>query len=632
MRRMGIGLGVGINRSNYAQGIFSAYQSRVIADGGITEAGACVDAVSGLLLNASLLLIPSGYKGGKLYAEIPTNGNGDLTWTRGSDAFRTNASGLIQRVPWNLLQRSEEFDNAAWNKTNVTISSNTTNAPNGTTTADTVIMTGTNSQLRSFQQLTSVGNSLTNTFSIYIKYVDRPFIQLVWGTAFSTSDYANFNIENGTITGGTYTNASIVNVGDSWFRISITTAGSNTTPYAYAWFIDSGTALRATASSGGGSYFIWGAQLVEGTTAQTYLPTTDRLNFPRLSYMYGSCPALLLEPQRTNLFVQSQDFDNASWGKTNTSVTANNTTAPDGTSTADLIVENTATGGHFVNRPGLGLSSGAYTITVYAKAKERSKLMIFYGGTIAKGYGFDLANGTMSSVTGITAADSFAITSVGDGWYRCQIGIASSTVTSVEIYMLSSFTSFLYTGNGTSGLYLWGAQLELGAYATTYIPTTSATATRVADSFSLSNIYTNGLISASGGTWFVELRGVSALARDVFARSLGIANDLTSPTNAFYLAKDGTPTTAIQFRKLISSVETTLFTIATGTCKLAIKWNGSTMDVFQNGTKIVSATAFTPTNMEFLFGNGNDVPKFIQQMALSPTPLSDTDCTTITTL
>ena len=77
MRKMGIGLGVGINRSNYAQGIFNAYSARVVADGGVVESGACVDAVSSLLQSASLLLIPSAYKGGKLYAEIPTNGNGD---------------------------------------------------------------------------------------------------------------------------------------------------------------------------------------------------------------------------------------------------------------------------------------------------------------------------------------------------------------------------------------------------------------------------------------------------------------------------------------------------------------------------------------------------------------------------
>src|SRR4030042_1478083 len=101
--RLGIGLGL-FKQAAVSVGVrlFSAYKSRVIADGGTVEADNCgISALNnGLLQTASLLLIPSGYKGGKAYAEIPTNGNGDLTWTRASDAWRTNADGLIQRVPW----------------------------------------------------------------------------------------------------------------------------------------------------------------------------------------------------------------------------------------------------------------------------------------------------------------------------------------------------------------------------------------------------------------------------------------------------------------------------------------------------------------------------------------------------
>jgi len=452
--RMGIGLGIGINRSNYAQGIFSAYQSRVTADGGVTEAGACVDAVSGLLQTASLLLIPSGYKSGKAYAEIPTNGNGDLTWTRASTALRTNSSGLLE----------------------------------------------------------SMGSGV-----------------------------------------------------------------------------------------------------------------------PRLSYMYGSCPALLLEPQRTNNILRSEEFDNSYWFKSGISVTANSTTAPDGNTTADLIIENNLPGAHYIFRTGLGLASGTYTITVYAKAKERSKLLVFSSGTSSKGYGFDLANGTTSAVTGVTAADSFSITSVGNGWYRCQIGISSSTITIIEIYTLTSFSSFSYTGDGTSGLYLWGAQLELGAYPTTYIPTTTASATRIADSFSRNNIYTNGLITSSGGTWFVELRGNLSLTRDsIGALWIGDNSTAASLGNSLNIRSAGTG--LLPINKCVAGTLTQLYVTLTSTVKLAIKWNGSTADVFVNGTKVVSATSFSTTNMEFFNGQGNDVPKFIQAMALYPTPLSDTDCTTLTTL
>jgi hypothetical protein len=95
---MGIGLGIGINRSNYAQGIFNAYNSRVVADGGVTEAGGCVDAVTGLLLTASILTIPSGYKANKLYSQIPTSGLADFTWTRASTATRVQSGGTVASV------------------------------------------------------------------------------------------------------------------------------------------------------------------------------------------------------------------------------------------------------------------------------------------------------------------------------------------------------------------------------------------------------------------------------------------------------------------------------------------------------------------------------------------------------
>jgi hypothetical protein len=95
-----VGIGVGIGRQRFAQGggIFAAYAARVAADGGVTEAGACVNAVSGISLNSSLLLVPSGYKSGVVYSQIPTNGDGDLTFTRASSATRVNSDGEIEVV------------------------------------------------------------------------------------------------------------------------------------------------------------------------------------------------------------------------------------------------------------------------------------------------------------------------------------------------------------------------------------------------------------------------------------------------------------------------------------------------------------------------------------------------------
>jgi len=613
MRRMGIGLGVGINRSNYAQGIFSAYQSRVIADGGVTEAGACVDAVSGLLQTASLLLIPSGYKSGKAYAEIPTNGNGDLTWTRASDAWRTNADGLIQRVPWNLLQQSEDFTSGVWGKlSGTTVTANQTTAPNGTNTAD-LITEGT-AVLLYYTTLTSAG---TYTQSWYLKKGTGDIAAMYFGSGYS----ARYNLTLGTIVSTNNVTATITDVGNGWYRC---TATATPTASFYA-------GLNYTNSSGL-TIYAWGAQLVEGSSAQTYFPTTDRLNVPRLSYMYGSCPALLLEPQRTNLALYSEQFDNAYWTKNATSVTANTTTSPDGTTNADKIVENSALAEHFVAAGNITYAAGAYTISVYAKASERSVIQLFFNGSIniVAFANFDLANGVVGSTGSGTTA---TITSVGNGWYRCAITATCVLGTAPGLYycIQTSTTATraqTYTGNGTSGLFVWGAQLELGAYATTLIPTTTASATRIADSFSRNNIYTNGLITSSGGTWFVQFRVQSNAQRDNSnALRIGDANnsfDISGSTSGYGFIV-GKVVSATYSNILFSNLGASAFV------KLAIKWNGTTADVFANGTKVVSATSFTPTDLPNLSGSFGSA-LFIQAMGLHPTPLTDAQCIELTTL
>ena len=463
MRRMGIGLGIGINRSNYAQGIFGAYQSRVIADGGVTEAGGCVDAVSSLLQSASLLLIPSGYKGGKAYAQIPTNGNGDLTWTRASDANRTNSSGNIELM-----------------------------------------------------------------------------------------------------------------------------------------------------ASG----------------------------VPRLSYMHGSCPALLLEPQRTNLALQSESFDNASWVKSNSTVTANSTTSPDGTTNADTLITTNSLNFHRLSQNTTISALTNYTYTIFAKQNSSSLIQIALNTgftstpSLSPYANFNLSTGVVSqSGNGATAS----IQSVGNGWYRCVItatsliGISAGQINIVQINSTTAPPFQSWQGTGEESVFIYGSQVEAGAYPTTYIPTTTASATRVADSFSRNNIFTNGLITSSGGTWFMELRGNVAYTRDAFGAGIYISDTTNLTSNNINIRNGGGGAVRLAINKVISGVSTALYLTTTDTVKLAIKWNGTTADIFANGTKVISATSFTPTNMEFLRGE-QGVPAFIQQMALYPTPLSDTDCTTITTL
>ena len=615
----------------------SRYFTRVTQGGAIYEKPLCVESginSSPLLQQASMLMIPSGYKGGTAYAELPSNGNGDLTWTRASDAWRTNSDGLIQRVPWNLLQYSEMFTNAVWTAGNSTITANTITAPNGTLTADTIasnISIGFETRVR--QTVVQNANT-TYTLSCYAKKGTVNWFIVRNLAVNSTAGRAWFNLNTGTIgTVNSGLTASIENVGDGWYRCTISGVSNGATN-----LIDLAPSLSDgvfNATSTGESVYIWGAQLVEGTTAQTYLPTTDRLNFPRLSYMYGSCPSALLEPQRTNLILQSQDFDNASWIKTNVTITANTTTGPDGSTNADKIIATTTNDLHICESSSNSFVSGTtYTFSFYAKKSENDFIQFTASSSLlSTRANFNVSNGTLGTVdAGLTAS----ITSANDGWYRCIVTFTASATGSFRIILCAITTSTAvrfqtFAGNGTSGLFLYGAQLEAGAYPTTYIPTTgSATVTRVADSFSRDNIYTNGLISASGGTWFVELRGNLSLKGD--AAGDGIFLQTVGNTDNFRLYSESASSSRIIIYKRVSNVNTLLYTTTTDTTKLAIKWNGSTADIFANGTKVVSATTFTATQMQDFVTSINASPKYIQAMALFPTPLSDTDCAAITSI
>jgi hypothetical protein len=206
-------------------------------------------------------------------------------------------------------------------------------------------------------------------------------------------------------------------------------------------------------------------------------------NVPRFDHspVTGESLGLLIEEQRTNIFTYSEQFDNAAWTKVLSTITANATTAPDGTSTADLLTETTGEGQHEARYPTPSLTDGVtYTTSIYAKSNGRYLQVIFPIASPGHNAVFDLVNGVVvSSTVAITAA----IEGVGDGWYRCSLtSIKSGTGTATIRILTNNGSTALYTGDGTSGLYIWGAQLEVGAFPTSYIKTEASQVTRAADS------------------------------------------------------------------------------------------------------------------------------------------------------
>jgi hypothetical protein len=220
----------------------------------------------------------------------------------------------------------------------------------------------------------------------------------------------------------------------------------------------------------------------------------------------GVSQGLLRENQATNLVLRSEEFDNAYWLKSIATITSNTVIAPDGTLTGDKLVETISSGIHAVYKS-LTLTATSYTASYYMKSAERTWGFVQLSTTALGAY-FDLQNGVVGTVdAGFTAS----IQGVGNGWYRCSV----TTTATAASWTSASFPAQgnglkSYTGDGVSGIYIWGAQLEANSYPTSYIKTVASQVTRAADTITLTNtdVYNTAEFTAVSSPFGVS--GVSA--------------------------------------------------------------------------------------------------------------------------
>jgi hypothetical protein len=564
---------------------------------------------------ASLIVTPNAYKEGKIFAIKPTDGSGDLSVVRATSAtIPKNAQGLVEVPRTNLLLRSEEFNLSPWGALGtIIITPNATTSPDGSLTADLIL--GADSVATVNQIITgTIGVVYTNSF--YIKNNNSTQSQILVRNALSIID-SKINWTGSILTSITNTvgTTSFEDYGNGWYRI-ISTYTAVEAPQR--------TRIYPTLNTNQ-SVYIWGAQLEEGVTATEYIPTTSVIrtkfagitqdggsasNIPRLDYTNGSCPSILVEPQRTNLVLRSEEFDNASWLKAAGSfITPNTFESPSGTLTADLL-----SGVNFNISQNVSVGAGTYTFSVYVKSQ---------GLDIGKEIAVRFQNSPFPQTN---------ITTDGN-WQRISVTI---TVTLTTI--LSPRVLIFGLTNPVSQIYIWGAQLEAGSNATSYIPTVASTVTRNADIISKTGI--SSLIGQTEGTMFIETQPLQSLISDGVTRALFSLNENYLSLNLFYLRRINN-----NYILNVNSLGVTLATLTIFTysninlnkLKIAIKYGSNTLKVFVNGVNTVNQTiASVPNTNTLTLGsnrnNGDILDGRIDSFQLYKTQLTDAECIQLTTI
>jgi hypothetical protein len=275
-------------------------------------------------------------------------------------------------------------------------------------------------------------------------------------------------------------------------------------------------------------------------TNSSGLVSTINADLPRFDYDPISlvCKGLLIEEQRTNLFTYSSEFDNAAWEKNNTTITPNTIVAPDGTLTADAIVETTTSNTFHNIRQSVSVSSGQ-VITFSFYAKESTRRYAWFGvfsttgaygaGTRFRDSTIDLQTGLETGTTAGTLTYTFSSSSVGNGWYRYVIVMQATTGSGTVFGSIgpaeSSSSYASYTGAVDKNIYAWGTQFEVGSFATSYIPTVASTVTRNADIATMTGTNFSDWFNAPEGAFMAQFWSIGTGG---FVIQAGTANNFNS--------------------------------------------------------------------------------------------------------
>ena len=348
-------------------------------------------------------------------------------------------------------------------------------------------------------------------------------------------------------------------------------------------------------------------------------------DIPRLDYSDGSCPSLLLEPASTNLAEYSEDFSQG-WNKNNSTVTTNQTTSPSGDLTADKFISDDTNQPRVERAFTVPATNTTYTFSVFVKKINTRYIGLarFSGG---QGAIFDFDTKSVVS----SSAENASIKEFSNGWFRISI---TQTVLSTETfnYWKINGTNGSSIGTGVVGdeTFIWGAQLEEQPYATSYIPTTSGTASRGADSAIKDGL--SSYISSTSGVLYAEFAALSNEDNTFRVFSLSDGGSVNRIFIGFDSSNDVYASIGGEFIQDFTPTDATDF------IKAAIKYEDNNSKLFVNGNQIstTNTTATVPSGLNRLgFDSGLGGSPFhvkTKDLRVYNTALTDAELITLTTI
>jgi hypothetical protein len=545
--------------------------------------------------SSSLAMIPTAYKDGKLYSIRPTDGSGDFTFSRGSNlaATRVDVNGLIEKGRENLLLQSNQFG-TTWANASSTETSGQAGY-DGTNNAWLLNKTATGGRIQQ-----SIVVSGVHTASVYVKAGTLNwFLFLITSTGGDEGGYFDLSTGNtGTQFGSQIDIKTEAIGGGGWYRCSFT-ANINTSNTIRIYPANGNNDV-----SGSGSIYIQDAQLEQGLVATDYIETGTSAaqsgileDMPRLDYSGGaSCPSLLLEPSRTNLVNYSEYFNlYTQYGSP--TITPNAIQSPEGLVNATKVQR--GSNETPIRRSNITTLGTEYTMSLWAKAGTATKIRIEIGDETAPTY------------------------NLTSEWQRIDVTSTPNTYTHLDIAMpLSSSGDYFY---------IYGLQLEVGSYPTSYIPTYGTSQTIARDEAYKTGV--SSLIGQTEGTLFVDF---DLLRLDGFSGIIDINTALTTTATRVLLWETGGTSLSANFGTQAPSINLNNPTI--GRHKVVIIYSASICKLFVDGVKIgESSTSGSFSGLDVVSyvcagGGVNFQKKNIHQTLLFPTALTDSECIALTTL